>query len=207
MTTLPVVQDASGHLVVQYPEAQSVLDQLKNLSIVSRLPSLVSPSKIKVVVVDGSGVPGRAASVQAALQARGFVSGGFGDATRNDYATTQVRYQSDAVSKGFTTALYLGTSNVAEVSSTAVRLGSKRLSGDVIVVIGRDYPSLRGVLSQPIPTSTTTTSTTAAVGGVTSTTSGGSPASTSTTTTTVTTPDTRYVPTAPHGRRPLVGCP
>jgi LCP family protein required for cell wall assembly len=207
MTTLPVVQDSSGHLVAQYPEAQPVLDRLKNLSIVAKLPELVSPSNVKVVVVDGSGVPGRAASVQAALAARGFVSGGFGDATRTDYAKTQVRYQSDAVSKGFTTALYLGTSNVAEVSSTTVRLGSKKLTGDVIVVIGRDYPSLRGVLSRPIPTSTTTTSTTAPAGGTTSTTSGAPPSSTSSTTTAVTTPDTRYVPTARHGRRPLVGCP
>jgi hypothetical protein len=61
------------------------------------------------------------------------------------------------------------------------------------VVVGRDYPTLRALDTQPVPSSTT--STTLAAG------------STSSSTTTVTTPDTRYVPVSPKGLRPLVGCP
>src|SRR5207245_1125021 len=108
----------------------------------------------------------------------------------------QVRYAPGQASKGLTVALYLGTANVVEAASTSVQDGSRILHGDVLVVIGRDYPSLRGLLTEP-------TSSTAA------TSPGSAPAtSTSTTTTTPgTTPDTRYVPVAPRSLGPLVGCP
>ncbi len=195
MTTLPVVYDGS-HLVVQYPEAQPVLNRLADLSLPTvALPAPVAPSEVKVVVVDGSGTPGRAASVEQALAARGFASGGSGDADSSDYSKTQVRYVTGAAAKGLTTALYLGTANVAEVPSAGVSLGGRMLTGDVIVVIGRDYPSLRGLLSRPAPPSTAASAPT------------GGPASTSTTTTSVTTPDTRYVPTSGNPLKPLVGCP
>ena len=127
--------------------------------------------------------------------------GGYGDATSSDYAKTQVRYAPGQAKKGFTAALYLGTLNVVEASNTTVQLGSKKLHGDVIVVVGRDYPTLKrsavrtGVEPRPrtsAPDSTTTTTTTPAV-----------------------TVDTRYVPVSderPRAARwvPLnrpVGCP
>jgi hypothetical protein len=66
----------------------------------------------------------------------------------------------------------------------------------VLVVIGRDYPSLRGLLAQSVSSTTITSA-------------GSAPAtSTSTTTTTSgTTPDTRFVPVSPKSLGPLVGCP
>lgn len=195
MTTLPVTGGVNGPLVVQYPEAQPVLDRLKDLADPLALPPVVAPSTVKVVVVDGSGVSGRAASVNAEFVAHGFRSGGYGDASRSDYATTQVRYAPGQAKKGFTAALYLGTTNAVEASNATVDLGSKKLHGDVIVVLGRDYPKLSGPLSQPVPSTTATTATTA-------------PASTTTTTTTpAVTTDTRYVPVAASGLEPLVGCP
>jgi LCP family protein required for cell wall assembly len=191
MTTIPIEVDGS-RLVVQYPEAQSVIDRLKNLSEPVALPQLVEPSKMNAVVVDGSGVDGRAKSVNDALIARGFKAGSYGDADQNDYAKTQVRYAAGDATKGLTMGLYLGTSNVVEVADTTVKLADKELHGDVIVVVGRDYPKLKGLLSQPIPTSTTH-----------------DPTVSTTTSTTVpsVTPDTRYVPVAKEGLGPLVGCP
>jgi hypothetical protein len=131
--------------------------------------------------------------VSDAFVAHGFQSGGYGDATSSDYAKTQIRYAPGQAKKGFTAALYLGTLNsVVEASNTSLELGSKKLHGDVIVVVGRDYPTFTGPLSKPV-SSTTSTST---------------PASTTTSTTTPSiTVDTRYVPVSATGLEPLVGCP
>ena len=205
MTTLPVTTDSTNtHLIVQYPEAEHVLNRLKNLSVPVSLPQPVAPSKVRVVVVDGSGVSGRAASVRSRLVARGFRDGGAGDASSSNYAKTQIRYAPGEASKGFTVAVYLGTANVVEASNTTLELGSKKLSGDVIVVIGGDFPKLRGLITKPVPTTTAprVTSTTNAAGG-----SAPTGASTTTSTTPVTTPDTRYVPVARKGLSPLIGCP
>ena len=192
MTTLPVTGTPTTPLVPQYPEAQSVIDRLKDLADPLALPPVVAPSTVKVVVVDGSGVKDRAKKVNAAFEGHGFESGGYGDATQTDYAKTQVRYAPGQAKKGFTAALYLGTLNVVEAASTTVQLGSQKLSGDVIVVVGRDYPGLKGPLSKPVPSTTPTTAPTG---------------STTTTTTPQVTVDTRYVPVAASGLEPLVGCP
>jgi len=95
-----------------------------------------------------------------------------------------------------TVALYLGTSNVVEAATTTLQLDEQRLTGDVIVVTGRDYPSLRGLLARPSASSTSTTNR-----------NGSTSTSTSTTTTTIAVPDTRYVPVATNGLKSLVGCP
>jgi LCP family protein required for cell wall assembly len=194
MTTLPVVPDGA-HLKTEYPEAQPILDRLKDLSSPVRLPLLADPSDIRVVVVDASGTNGRAAELLHKLTARGFVDGGSGDASESNFAKTQVRYAPGHAVDGLTVALYLGTSNVVEASSTTLQLGSQKLTGDVIVVTGRDFPGLRGLLARPSRSSAT--STTARKGSTT----------TSTTTTTIEVPDTRYVPVATKGLKPLVGCP
>ena len=191
MTTLPVALDGSN-LVAQYPEAKPVLDRLKDLSVpVSQLPTLAEPSTVRVVTVDASGVNGRATELQAKLTGRGFVDGGTGDASQSDFPKTQVRYAPGKAVDGLTVALYLGTSNVVEAANTTLRLGDQKLNGDVIVVVGRDYPDLHGLLARPASGRSTTT-----VAGTSSTTS-----------TTIEVPDTRYVPVSTNGLRPLVGCP
>ena len=143
MTTLPVDgrhQRQSARPAVS--EAQPVLDRLKNLEPPTFvLPEAAKPSTVKVVVVDGSGVKGRAAQVEAALVARGFRSGGSADASSSDYAKTQVRYATGQGEKGLSVAEYIGTGNVVEVASTSVQDGGRILHGDVLVVLGRDYPT------------------------------------------------------------------
>jgi hypothetical protein len=133
-------------------------------------------------------VKGRAAELQTKLQSRGFLDGGSGDASVSDFLKTQVRYAPGRAVEGLTVALYLGTSNVVEAASTTLRLGDQQLNGDVIVVVGRDYPKLRGLLARPARSTT-------------------SAAGTSSTTTTIEVPDTRYVPVSTNGLRPLVSCP
>jgi LCP family protein required for cell wall assembly len=202
MTTLPVTAATpTSPLVVDLVKAAPVLARLRDLKNPVAPPKVVSPSKVKVVVVDGSGVKGRAETVAAAFRARGFKIAGVGEASRSDFAKTQVRYASDVV-KGFTVAFYVGTGDYVEAPATA-RLGDKTLKGDVLVVIGRDFPHLPGGLERPVPSTT--------IGTHTSTSSAASTSSTSTSTTTTTLPqsttDTRYVPTAKKGIAPLVGCP
>jgi hypothetical protein len=192
MTTLPVGYEGS-HLLAQYPEAQPILDRLKDLSVPVAIPQLANPSEVRVVTVDASGVKGRATELQTRLTGRGFLDGGSGDASISDFPKTQVRYAPGQALAGLTVALYLGTSNVVEAESTTLRHGDQTLNGDVIVVVGRDYPKLRGLLARPAhPGRSTTTS----AGGT-----------SSTTTTTIEVPDTRYVPVSTNGLRPLVGCP
>jgi hypothetical protein len=194
MTTLPVSADGA-HLRPEFPEAQPVLDRLKDLSQPLRLPQLADPPDVRVVVVDGSGTEGRATELSHKLTERGFVDGGVGDASISDFPKTQVRYASGHAVDGLTVALYLGTSNVVEAASTTLQVGSQKLNGDVIVVVGRDYPQLRGLLARSAASTSTSTS------GVTSSTSS------STTTTTIQVPDTRYVPVSTNDLKPLVGCP
>ena len=202
MTTLPVKSaDNNTQLVVQYPEAEHVINRLKDLSLPVSLPQPVKPSKVRVVVVDGSGVSGRATKVQSALVARGFRNGGAGDATSTNYTKTQIRYAPGKASAGFTVALYLGTTNVVETANSTVALGPKKLSGDVVVVVGHDFPTLHGLITKPIPTTTVPAST------VSTPASGPGGSSTTTSTTQVVTPDTRYVPVARKGIAPLIGCP
>ena len=157
-------------------------------------PSAVAPSSVRWSWSTVRG-DGRAADVQSAGRAS-VRSGGSADASSSDFAKTQVRYTPGQASKGLTVALYLGTANVVEAASASVQDGSRILHGDVLVVIGRDYPSLRGLLAQSA-SSTTAISTSSAPARSTST----------TTTTSGTTPDTRYVPVAPKSLGPLVGCP
>src|SRR5439155_18430071 len=78
-----------------------------------------------------------------------FIDGGTGDASESNFPKTQVRYAPGKAAEGLTVAAYLGTLNVVEAASTTLRLGSQRLNGDVIVVVGRDYPQLRGALARP----------------------------------------------------------
>jgi len=200
MTTLPVEGGTNGApLVPKYPEAQPLLDRLKNLEPPKFvLPEAAKPSTVKVVVVDGSGVQGRAAAVERALVARGFRTGGSADASSSDFAKTQVRYPTGAGEKGLSVAEYIGTGNAVEVASTNVQEQGRVLHGDVLVILGRDYPSLRGLLAHP----ESSTSSSSARGGASS-----SSSTSSTTTTTGITPDTRYVPVSRDSITPLVGCP
>jgi LCP family protein required for cell wall assembly len=197
MTTIPYEQAPSdpNRVVVKRPDADPIIQRLQSFTVPKGFPKLLPPETIKVRVVNGSGLKGRARAALDAFVDHGFVSAGDpADADRSDYPKTQVRYAPDKSEAGATVAITLGTTNLVEAASTEDTLG-----GDVLVVIGLDYDSLNGVLKQP-PASTTQAP-------VTATTVAGEPPSTTTTTFESVTVDTRFVPVDPETGGPLVGCP
>lgn len=195
MMTLPNAPAGDGaNVVVKRPEANSVIDRLQNFAIPRSLGVLVAPKTVKVRVVNGSGVKGKARKVLASFVAHGYLEAGPpADADRSDYALTQVRYAPGQGAKGVTVGGALGTSNIVEAASAAETLG-----GDVLIIVGRDYDQLPGSVLQPVAPTTTSTQT------------GSTKATTSSTTSTTLvqqTVDTRFVPVDPKTGGPLVGCP
>ena len=193
MTTVPWTPDPTNpnRVVVKYPDATALLDQLANFTPPAPfIPLIVHPDTVRVRVVNGSGVPGIAARVLHALVGAGFRSAGPAtDADRSTYAHTQVRWTSGKDNQGVTVVYATGAKTFGQATAPADTLG-----GDVLVIVGRDWNTLTHHLTglpgqKPTPTSTTThpTTTTAA----------------STTTTTI----DRFLPVDPKTGGVLVGCP
>ena len=159
----------------------------------------LAADKVKVRVVNGSGLKGAGSLALDAFVAAGFRSAGPAqDADRSDYQTS-VRYAPGKFNEGYTVAVAVGTPNLVEAASAKNTLG-----GDVLVIVGRDYTSLKHRFdliphsaSAP-PTSVRPTPSTQAFAPT-----------TTTTTTTVPhqTVDTRFVPVDPKTGAALVGCP
>ncbi len=200
MSTLPWAPSPypqfPGQVVAKFPDVVPVIDALANFTQPKK--AVVKPllsSKVTVRVVNGSGVKGAGTSALDAFVAAGFKSAGPAeDADRSDYKT-QVRYAPGKFTQGYTVATAVGTLNLVEAASAKNTLG-----GDVLVIVGTDYSSLKhrfDLVPKPanLPTTTLTTA-------------GPSP-TTITTTTTVPkeTVDTRFVPVDPKTGGPLVGCP
>jgi LCP family protein required for cell wall assembly len=99
-------------------------------------PKDVVPSQFKVVVRNGSGISGLAATVSGQLRALGFKIGEVGNAKRQDYSTTLIIYRGD----------YAGVAKRVRESLRRGKLvndASNRydFEGDVMVVVGRDWRS------------------------------------------------------------------
>ena len=197
MTTLPWEPDPANanRVVVKYPAASSVINQLSNFSPPAPfIPVLVKANTIKVRVVNGSGVRGVAHKVLDALVAAGFrAAGPAADADRSDYADTQVSWTAAKANQGVTVVYATGAKNYGETSAPADSLG-----GDVLVIVGRDWNALQHhLVNLPGgPTTTRPSTTTTPVAH-----------SSTTTTTTANGVDRRYVPVNPKTGGVLVGCP
>jgi hypothetical protein len=100
----------------------------------------VPPSKIRVAVENGSGVPGAATKVAAALQKQGFVVDAVRDADAFTYEATEIHARSTALplaGQRVLQAIALKSATVAtDPTPSAV------VSDDVIVIVGRDYSAL-----------------------------------------------------------------
>jgi hypothetical protein len=200
MSTLPVVaspyRQFRGQVVAKFPDAGGVINQLSQFTAPKQ--AIVKPMNaalIKVRVINGSGAKNAATHVLDTFEAAGFRSGGPpADADRADY-NTEIRYAPGKFRQGYTVAVAVGTIHLVEAPSAKNTFG-----GDVLVIVGRDYDSLRhrfDLIPRPAnlpPTTATTTSI--------------APHPT-TTTTTVAQPtvDTRFVPVDPRTGGTLVGCP
>jgi LCP family protein required for cell wall assembly len=196
MTTLPFTPD--GNRDTLSPQMAPVIDRLAHLPPPPvYIPTAAAPSHVRVRVVNGTGEKGLAARVLNEFTAAGFKSGGPpADADRSDYAQTQVRYAPGHGGAGVTAVIATGTTHFSEALSLKDTLG-----GDVLVVVGRDWDTLKHHF--PTPT-TTSTSAPGVAAAATSTT-----ASTTTTTTVPKTTTTLnpFLPVDPKTGGPLTGCP
>jgi len=201
MSTLPVIPDPGdpNRVVAKYPDTIGVVTALTNFTPPkASLPKPLRAGQVTLRVVNGSGVKGAATDALAAFTAAGFKSTGPAtDADRSDYET-EVRYAPGKFRQGFTVALAVGTVRLVQATSASQTRG-----GDVLLIVGRDYASIKHHFelvphkAGAAPTSTASTSTTVAA------------PTTTTTTTTVPrqTADTRFLPLDPKTGGALVGCP
>ncbi|HUI49744.1 MAG TPA: LCP family protein [Acidimicrobiia bacterium] len=192
MTTIPWASEPSNHnrVIVKYPDANTLLFRLANFAPVKAfLPPLVSPSSVRVRVVNGSGIAGLGARALAQLVAAGFRSAGpAADADRSSYVHTQIRWAVNREVQGVTVAYASG----AKQSGQALK-ASDTAGVDVLVVVGRDWNTLQHHftgLPAARPRATRGTTVT----------------STTTTSTTLPLADRPYVPVSKTGGV-LVGCP
>jgi LCP family protein required for cell wall assembly len=198
MSTLPTVPDPANanRVVAKFPDAGGVISQLAQFAAPKKpIVKPISADRIKVRVINGSGVKNAAAHVLDTFEAAGFHPGGPpADADRADY-NTEVRYAPGKFREGYTVATAVGTLHLVEAPSAKNTFG-----GDALVIVGRDYDSLRHRFdliprpaNLPAPSSTTTSTT----------------PHRATTPTTIAHPtvDTRFVPVDPHTGGTLVGCP
>ena len=95
----------------------------------------VDPGKVRILVENGSGVPGLAATLAAALQKQGFVIAGVTDADKSSYANTVIRIGATAPS-GTESLLKadLKLPSAEVLADTAAAAGQ-----DVTIIIGKDY--------------------------------------------------------------------
>ena len=211
MVTLPVDRANKGgaDVVVPHdPDADAVLSRLWQGGLPQGLPTMTQPADATVHVLNGSGERGRGAEVQQLFDDAGFdVVGEAGDADRDDYPVTQVRWKPGHGGEGLAVVTALGTPSAAEAAPTDDLGGA-----NVLVIVGRDWDTL----AAPVKTGDATP-TTARGGSATKSTTTIAPASTTTVTTAPpTTPPptqppspsaTAVVPVDPETGGTLVGCP
>jgi LCP family protein required for cell wall assembly len=162
--TLPVTPTRDlGALNLKQPEADELLTRLDKFGGPLPLSRNLPPAQVHVRVLNGTGVPGRAANVLAQLTGLQFVGAGVGDGAPT--TETEVHYRPQDLPAARTVQTYLG--------------GVGRLIDDpglsdpvVIVLLGTDFKQamtpeqlLLGVAAQAAGTSTSTASTTSTTEG------------------------------------------
>jgi hypothetical protein len=94
-------------------------------------PATVDPSEVSVLVLNGSGISGLAASAKGELEAAGFTVTGTGNADDADHTQTLVRYATGEEDQAATVAAQIPGS-VSEVDDTVT-------PGTVQLVLGSDF--------------------------------------------------------------------
>ena len=196
MTTLPneaATGSWSGHVVAKYPDADLVLSRLRDLTLPTvKVPLPLPQHQVTVRVVNGSGIKGLGAK---ALQQ--FTDAGFqtkwepSDASRDDFAQTQIRVAPGKGIQGYTIALASGTNRVVEALTRR-----DTLDADVLVIVGARL----GLADPQLPLHRDRAHHDDAGCGHDADESGGPPTSTTSTTTTAPSPST--LGSFPSTRRP-----
>jgi LCP family protein required for cell wall assembly len=112
---------ASGSTASRTPDRTGVLD--------------ASPSRVRVRVINGSGVAGIAGQAAAALTSRGFVVAGTGDAASFSYANSVIEYASAA-------ALPAVRTLKRQLTSVTVRQDSSLAPGTIDLIVGSSFSAL-----------------------------------------------------------------
>ena len=143
---LPVGSGSAGGasiLRLQTRAAEPVLDIFRNID-----PSNLSPSAVRVQVLNGTGEPGQASAASTDLRAAGFAIGGTGDALELGAARTEIRHPPGDRA---------GADLVARWLVSGGRLVEDDDVGDVVLVTGADYAGVRDEPEAPTDPTTTTT--------------------------------------------------
>jgi LCP family protein required for cell wall assembly len=160
---------AGSFLTVKQPEADAVLAVLRGQAPIpttttapgasgssgaTTAPAGVSPSDVRVLVRNGSGVQGAAGTTSEKLTNLGFISGGAQNDPRGTVDHTEVRYGAADVAKAKLLASYVPDAQLVEDTS---------LSGsDVVLALGKSFNGLGSptatTAAAPAPTTATTLS-------------------------------------------------
>jgi LCP family protein required for cell wall assembly len=157
MVTVPTKRefiDGQDAQVLVESEAEPIFQRLRSFEDTSKVPTNVNPADVHVAVLNGSGVGGQAAIALGALQDAGFaVVGQAGNADRNDYTVTEVRYTKGAEDRARFALAYLnGAGKLVQVDKATP-------GTDVTIVLGRDFKQVSAPATSA-PTGTATTPTT-----------------------------------------------
>lgn len=166
---LPVENDSIGGASVLRlldDEAQPILDLFRGTD-----PAAVTPERVRVRVLNGSGQPGEAGRASAALVGAGFTAAGTGEAESFQFERTTVRYTAGQAAAADLVARYLtGGAVLEEVTGS--------IGADVVVVTGSDFT---GVRVSPAASTSSTTPTTSITSSSSTSTTGPTTAPTTTT--------------------------
>lgn len=160
---LPVEDDTVGGAAILRlldTKAQPILDLFRGTD-----TAALTPDGVRVIVLNGSGLPGEAGAASDALVAAGFTSAGTGEAERFDIARTVVRYPAGQAAAADLVARHL-------VAGAALEEVDGSVGADVVLVTGADFAGVRSAplpATSPPPTTVQPPSTTSTTGSTTTT--------------------------------------
>ncbi|MDP1795246.1 MAG: LCP family protein [Acidimicrobiales bacterium] len=109
----------------------------------------ISPTTVRVLVLNGTGVNGQAGQVQRSLTAVGFGSGGVGDAPGGfGKSSTEIRYGAGQLQKAQLLQAYM-------VNGAKLVLDSTLKGGDLQLIVGSGYGGVKPSIKPGVGTATT----------------------------------------------------
>jgi hypothetical protein len=147
----PDPADPLAHVVLQQPQAGQLFSALAHDRKLPKLPKhhatgkggggtvlvkSVSPNKVKVKVLNGSGVAGQAAVVAAALTHRGFKVTGTGNAASYTYTKSVIEYSGPA-------DLPAANTLKAQLSNVSLVRNASLTAGTIDLISGKSYTGLK----------------------------------------------------------------
>jgi LCP family protein required for cell wall assembly len=155
--TIPFVgddHDAQGRYILRLQDANTLhtffahlsADSTTSTATTPTAPQTVAPSTVKVAVYNGSGTAGLATKTKTALETAGFVVTSTGNADKNTYTKTEIRYAAGDEARANTLAAAIPGATLNQVDNAT--------TGTVQLVVGSDF---NGVGQGVTPTTASTT--------------------------------------------------